>query len=125
MVHAFPLEHPNEALAGRVVGAVPDRAHAADQRVATEELLGSGCLHTIFIDRSMVDGVVEIPFGAHPTSCVPSYGIDLEHLKAYSAAVGENEWRAYRERYVDLTHDAYVAVVGGADRIRAIPAPVF
>jgi hypothetical protein len=29
MVHAFPLEHAEEALAGRVVGAVADRAHAA------------------------------------------------------------------------------------------------
>jgi hypothetical protein len=38
-VHAFPLEDSEEALAGSVVGAVTDRAHAADERVATEELL--------------------------------------------------------------------------------------
>ena len=31
MVNAFPLEHSEEAFAGRVVGAVTDRAHAADQ----------------------------------------------------------------------------------------------
>jgi hypothetical protein len=30
MVHALPLEHSEEALAGRVVGVMADRAHAAD-----------------------------------------------------------------------------------------------
>jgi glutaconate CoA-transferase subunit A len=54
--------------------------------VSTDELLDAGCVHTIVIDRGMVDGVAEIPFGAHPTSCVPAYGMDLKHLKAYSAA---------------------------------------
>lgn len=38
-VHALPLEHPEKALAGRVVGAVADRAHAADQGMAAEVLL--------------------------------------------------------------------------------------
>ena len=73
----------------------------------------------------MVDGVVEARFGAHPTSCVPGYGMDVEHLKAYSAAVVPDEWRAYRERYLDVTHEEYVAAVGGAERIGTIPAPVF
>jgi len=39
MVHAFSLEQSEEVLAGRIIGAVADSAHAADQRVATQELL--------------------------------------------------------------------------------------
>jgi hypothetical protein len=39
VVHAFPLELPEETLAGRIVGAMANRAHAADQRVAAQELL--------------------------------------------------------------------------------------
>jgi glutaconate CoA-transferase subunit A len=105
--------------------AAKRRFVSCERVVSTDELLAAGCLHTIFIDRGMVDGVVEAPFGAHPTSCVPSYGIDVEHLKAYSAATAEPDWRSYRERYVDVPHEKYVAAVGGAERIRSIPAPVF
>lgn len=39
MVHALPFEHSREALAGCIVGAVADRAHAAHQHVAAQELL--------------------------------------------------------------------------------------
>ena len=47
------------------------------------------------------------------------------HLKEYSEATGD-AWPAYRAKYVDLTdHAAYIAAVGGAARIDAIPAPVF
>jgi len=105
--------------------AAKRRFVSCERIVSTEDLLASGCLHTIFIDRGMVDGVVEARFGAHPTSCVPSYGMDVEHLKAYSAAIGAEEWRAYRERYIEVDHAAYVAAVGGAERIGMIPAPVF
>ena len=74
----------------------------------------------------MVDAVVEAPFGAHPTACTPAYGIDLEHLKTYAGATGAEAW-------ADLSHplrrrrrrDAYLANVGGAERVAAIPPPIF
>src|SRR5690606_40137701 len=40
-VSPLALDDPEETLAGRVVAAVADRAHAADQGVASEELLVS------------------------------------------------------------------------------------
>ncbi len=76
-------------------------------------------------ERSLVTGVAHVPHGAHPTASTPGYGIDVAHLKEYSDATGE-AWAAYRARYVDLAdHAAYVAAVGGAARIDAIPPPVF
>ena len=105
--------------------AAKRRFVSCERIVSTDELLAAGCLHTIFIDRGMVDGVVAAPFGAHPTSCVPSYGMDVEHLKTYSAATAEADWRSYRERFIDVPHEKYVAAVGGSERIRSIPAPVF
>jgi glutaconate CoA-transferase subunit A len=106
-------------------GAAKRRYVSCEQIVSTEQLVDSPCIHTIVLDRGMVDGVVEIPFGAHPTSCVPSYGIDLDHLKVYGAATEPATWNDYRSRFVDVDHDDYVKAVGGAERIRAIPAPVF
>jgi glutaconate CoA-transferase subunit A len=76
-------------------------------------------------ERSLVTGVAEVPHGAHPTASIPGYGIDVEHLKEYSAATGD-AWPAYRAKYVDLPdHAAYVEAVGGAARVEALPAPVF
>jgi len=74
------------------------------------------------IERNLVHGVAEAPFGAHPTSNAPDYGIDVAHLKAYSAATGE-AWAEYRATYVES--DDYVARVGGVDAIRKLPLPVF
>ena len=98
---------------------------SAEKIVATEEMTSTSCLHTIVIDRGVVDGVAEVPLGAHPTSCVPGYGIDLDHLKIYGAATEAQAWNDYRSRFVDVSDDAYVRAVGGAQRIREIPAPVF
>ena len=77
-------------------------------------------------ERSLVTGVVEAPFGAHPTASVPGYGIDIEHLKEYNAATTPETWAAYRQRYIDVpNHDAYVAAVGGRGRLNSIPPPVY
>jgi glutaconate CoA-transferase subunit A len=106
-------------------GAAKKRYVSCERIVTTDELTASGCVHTLYLDRGMVDGVVEAPFGAHPTSCTPRYGIDLEHLKSYSAATTEDGWKDYRARFVDVTDAEYLAAVGGAARIEALPAPIF
>ncbi len=77
------------------------------------------------IERSLVQGVALAPYGAHPTSCAPKYGMDIAHLREYSGAA-KGGWPAYLERYVTGKGlDAYVAEVGGADAISALPLPVF
>lgn len=106
-------------------GAAKKRYVSCERIVPTGELVSSACVHTLLLDRGLVDGVVEAPFGAHPTSCTPRYGIDLEHLKAYSGATGEAEWNDYRARFVDVDDQAYLANVGGSAKIEMIPAPVF
>ena len=74
------------------------------------------------IERNLIAGVAEEPFGAHPTSNGPDYGIDVAHLKAYSATAKEG-WEGYVEEFV--RSDDYVKTVGGADHIRSLPLPVF
>lgn len=77
------------------------------------------------IERSLVAGVAEVPFGAHPTSCAPAYGIDVAHLKDYSKAAGDG-WQAYRDSFVDCgNHENYLIAAGGADHIRTLPLPIF
>ncbi len=78
------------------------------------------------IERSLVNGVVEAPWGAHPTSCAPHYGIDVKHLKEYSAtAADDSAWDEWRQRWVDCSPADYLAAAGGAEHIASLPLPVF
>ncbi len=103
------------------------RAYVSCERIVpTEELIAAGCLHSLVLDRMMTSGVVEAPLGAHPTCLVPAYGIDVDHLKAYSgAAKGPDEWAAYRQTFLDVDDQTYIEAVGGAERVRQIPRPVY
>ncbi len=94
--------------------------------VSTEELnLPAHNRFTLF-ERSVVTGVVEAAFGAHPTSAAPDYHLDLEHLKTYAeSAASQQAWNDYRAKFVDIGADEYLNAIGGSARLRALPAPVY
>jgi glutaconate CoA-transferase subunit A len=95
------------------LSAAARRFVSCERIVATEDLLNEGSVHTLRVNRSMVDGVVEAPGGAHPTSCEPDYGVAEGTLKEYvGAAASEEDWVEYRARYVDVDEDAYRKAVG-------------
>ena len=48
----------------------------------------------------MVDAVVEVPGGAHPTSCYPDYPVDVVHLARYLLGARRKETQQYLDRYV-------------------------
>ena len=129
------VDHADERGNGQILGPDPyfddlfcaaaKRRYVSCERVVpTEELARLGCIHTLTLNRTLVDAVVEAPCGAHPTSCAPKYGIDVEHLKTYAGATGEG-WDAYRAQFVDVDHDRYLEAVGGRERIERIPPTVF
>ena len=106
-------------------GAARKRYLSCERVVETSAFAEQGCIHSLVLDRGMVDAVVEAPFGAHPTSCTPAYGIDLDHLKVYAAATTPEGWADYRARFIDVEPAAYLEAVGGATRLAAIPPPIF
>jgi glutaconate CoA-transferase subunit A len=78
------------------------------------------------VERAMITGVAEVPFGAHPTSAAPDYQLDLKHLKVYvDSATSPEAWAEYKAKYVDLNQDDYIAAVGGAEAINAAPVPIY
>lgn len=100
-----------------------DKAYLTCERfVKTSDFDDDHKIMRMPIERNLIAGVAEVPFGAHPTSNSPDYGIDVLHLKAYSATA-KNGWNEYVDEYVNA--DNYVEKVGGADHIRALPLPVF
>jgi len=81
---------------------------------------------TVFWERSCTNQVVEIPHGAHPSSCNPLYGFDAAHFKTYAASAKEEDgWQNYFAQYVDVSHSDYIERVGGADAINQLPMPVY
>lgn len=70
----------------------------------------------------LVEAVVHVPFGAHPTSCYPNYAYDRAHLSRYyrAAAAGPDAFRReYLEPFVlePRDHEEYLERAGGAERI--------
>ncbi len=94
--------------------AAKRRFMSVEQVVPTEDLAGQSAVQTLRINRLMVDGVVEAPFGAHFTSCAPDYERDEAFQREYAATARDDDaWQAFRRRYVDVDgHDEYRKAVG-------------
>jgi glutaconate CoA-transferase, subunit A len=91
----------------------PGHRYVSCERViATEELLTEGTFHTLRVNRSMVDGVIEAPNGAHFTTCEPDYGRDEAFQKAYATAAVDGEaWAAFVAKYLTGSEAQYQAAV--------------
>jgi glutaconate CoA-transferase subunit A len=93
--------------------AAKRRFMSCEKIVATEDLQKEGSLHTQRINRTMVDGVVEAPGGAHFTECPPDYGRDEAFQREYAATARDPEaWGAFKRRYLDVSEAEYQAAVG-------------
>ncbi len=67
------------------------------------------------IPRFRTTAIVEVPYGAHPFSCLHLYDQDREHLAEYAQAGRDEEtFRRYMDRYVYgvPSHDAYLELIG-------------
>jgi glutaconate CoA-transferase subunit A len=85
---------------------------SCERIVPTESLLDEGTFHTLRINRSMVDGVIEAPNGAHFTTCEPDYGRDESFQKAYATAAADPEtWKTFSEQFLHGSEADYQAAV--------------
>jgi glutaconate CoA-transferase subunit A len=89
--------------------------------VSTEEIVDTEILRQhperTILPGFMVDAVVEVPYGAHPTSFFPNYGYDSRfHLEWTGVARDRGKAADFLHHYVQTpsTQDAYLATVGGA-----------
>ena len=88
---------------------------AAERRfVSTERIVASGELVAaagdvtrLRINRLFVDGLVEAPNGAHPTSCEPEYARDEAFQKTYLGTAKETgAWEAFRSEWLSFPSEA-------------------
>ena len=83
--------------------AAKKRFMTVEKIMETSEMAGVGPLQSRIINRTMVDGVIEAPNGAHFTECMPDYGRDEAFQKAYAATAKDEEaWLEFKKTYLDL-----------------------
>ena len=90
--------------------------------VTAEEIVDSEILRRnpdrTVLPGFIVDAVVEVPYGAHPTSFFPNYGYDSRFHRAWAEAARDDQTAAdFIDRYVRTpsTHHDYLEVAGGSD----------
>jgi glutaconate CoA-transferase, subunit A len=121
------IVHVNQADAGgngQVLGPDPyfddlfleaaeHRFVSCERIVPTAELTASGPVQSLKVTRLMVDGVVEAPNGAHPTSCAPDYPRDEAFQRDYAASAKDPDgWERFSKEWIDgLEESAYQAKV--------------
>lgn len=99
---------------------------SCDELVDTEHFHQGDEARYVFWERSMTGSVVPVAGGAHPSSCNPLYGYDSAHFNEYCASAKEGGFAAYFEKYIaGKTEADYQAAVGGLDKIRSLPLPVY
>jgi glutaconate CoA-transferase subunit A len=79
--------------------------------------------HLTTYPRFITDAVVEVPWGAYPTSCFPRYRHDKEFFTAYSKAARNPE--TFRTFWTDRlagpgTHAAFLQANGGVETVMRI-----
>jgi glutaconate CoA-transferase subunit A len=99
---------------------------SCDELVASDYFAQGEEARYVFWERSLTTGVVHIPGGAHPSSCVPLYGFDVKHFKEYTASAKEGGFVAYADKYINgVSEDEYQQRVGGLEAIQNLPLPVY
>jgi acyl CoA:acetate/3-ketoacid CoA transferase alpha subunit len=91
-----------------------DRTFVSCERIVEPgAFLAEGPESTIRINRMFTDGVVETPYGAHFTHCVPDYQRDEAIQKQYAdSAKSPEAWEAFRAKYIDIPEADYRKLVG-------------
>jgi glutaconate CoA-transferase subunit A len=88
--------------------AAKRRFVSCEKLVETKDLLAEGSLHTLRINRTMVDGVIEAPGGAHFTECPPDYARDEAFQREYAASAKDEEgWRRFKAEWLDVPESEY------------------
>ncbi|WP_211230637.1 CoA transferase subunit A [Alicyclobacillus herbarius] len=91
---------------------------SCERIISSDELQRYG--RDVQVLRVHTTGVVELPWGAHPTGCAPDYRADLRHLQDYlKYSANEDAWREYAEHYIYTDQSRYLERQGGVEALVA------
>jgi len=107
-----------------------EQARASYKVIATvEEIVSSSVTRSrpelTLLPSFIVDAIVEVPCGAHPTSLYACYDYDIDHLRyAFEQSKDEEKLRRYLDEYVYGVdgHPGYLKRIGGTERLLQLRA---
>ena len=124
IVHALKCDSEGNAQWDGTTGPDIEMAKAAKRVIVTcEEVVSRDEIvrnaHMTKLPSYYVSAVIEVPFGAHPTSHVPAYAIDAWQLLEYADMAGGDGYEGYVSRIRRESEVDYRARVldGGRDLI--------
>ncbi len=100
------------------------RAIVIAEQIVRDDVIRAQAEHTV-IPGLLVSHVVEVPYGAHPTSVYAAYDHDAAEVQRYVEATRTREGL---QRYLDETvygpkdHWGYLASLGGMERMASLRA---
>ena len=112
VVHAVEADAEGNVRVGgadlteRLVARAADRVLVTAERIVDTETFRDRPGETD-VPGFLVDGVAEVPGGAHPLGCAEAYDYDAEHLEEYLRLSKTDRFDTYRERYLTGTEADY------------------
>jgi len=126
IIHAQRADPAGDIQIEGTAGSDLELAKAAEKVIVTvEEVVPTEVLrenpYKTKIPRFYVDMVIEQPFGAHPTSSIPSYVSDPWHMITYiEMAASPDTFKQYLDNYVMRSEDEYLEAVGGLKQMNLL-----
>lgn len=109
-----------------------EQAKSADSVIVTcEQIVSRSFIRTDPDQNSippfLVDAIVQLPMGAHPTACAYVYDYDVSHLNLYKDVAKDNQrFRDYLEEWVFgvANHEEYLSKIGAEALLKIKADPV-
>jgi acyl CoA:acetate/3-ketoacid CoA transferase alpha subunit/acyl CoA:acetate/3-ketoacid CoA transferase beta subunit len=127
VIHALRADPDGNAQLEGPMAIDPVLARAAATVIVTCEEITSHeviaqCPASTIVPGFLVDAVIEAPLGAHPTTHVPSYGLDAWSIAEYVQVCrsGDDAWTDYIGRLAAESEDEYRARVAPPPRRRVL-----
>lgn len=107
-----------------------EQARASRKVIVTVEKIVSKAVtrsrpELTIIPSFIVDAIVEVPYGAHPTSLYACYDYDIDHLKyAFEQSRDEEKFKRYLDEFVYGvdSHIGYLKRIGGLKKLLQLRA---
>lgn len=104
---------------------IDEQARASSKVIVTVEKIVSKVFtrnrpELTIIPSFIVDAIVEVPYGAHPTSLYDYYDYDIDHLKySYDQSRDEDKFKRYLDEFVFEVdnHLGYLERIGGLEKL--------
>jgi acyl CoA:acetate/3-ketoacid CoA transferase alpha subunit len=128
VIHAqYADEDGNTQILGPT-GLIDEQARASCKVIVTVEKIVSNAIiqnrpELTIIPSFIVDAVVELPYGAHPTSMYDYYDYDIDHLRySFEQSKDDEKFRRYLEEFVFGVdnHFRYLERIGGHEKLQRL-----